>query len=364
MIRINRTDSLVIGKRPLGLDRGFKILIMIPAVYPAQTTGDEKQMAIAHAGHAELRVTDLDASRAFFTDVFGLYVSDETDEQVYLRAWQDWDHHTLLLTQASESGLEHVAWRVQSAADLYAYEKRLKDLGVEFEWQEGGKELGHGDSIRFLTPSAGIPMELYWEVERFVETDSAMQSKLPSHPQRYTGKGVSPRRFDHTNFLIDDVQAEQEWMSANLGIRHNYYLTSREGMRLGSWLACNNLSHEIAMMRNKEQSGSRLHHVGYYVDAPDQMVRAATILMDHEVEIEWGPGAHGTSGAMFLYCFEPSGNRVEVWTGGFLLFAPDWEPIRWDPGTAAIGLEMWGSPMPESYLTYGTPLKAAAAALG
>jgi catechol 2,3-dioxygenase len=45
-----------------------------------------------------------------------------------------------------------------------------------------------------------------------------------------------------------------------------------------------------------------------------------------------------------------------VWTGGFLLFAPDWEPIRWDLDKAALGLEMWGSVMPETYLTYGTPL--------
>ncbi len=72
-------------------------------------------------------------------------------------------------------------------------------------------------------------------------------------------------------------------------------------------------------------------------------------------------GAHGTSGAIFLYAFEPSGHRVEVWTGGLLLFAPDWEPIRWDRTTGPLGLEMWGSEMPATYLSYGTPLAAAAA---
>ena len=320
-------------------------------------------MAIAHVGHTELRVTDLEASRQFFTDVMGLYISDEDDTHVYLRAWQDWDHHTLLLTQADESGLEHVAWRVTAKEDLAAHEKQLRSLGIEYEWKEGGKELGHGDSLRFRTPGAGVPMELYWEVEAFVEKNAALQSKLPSHPQRYTGKGIAPRRFDHTNFLINDVQAEQEWLSENLGIKHRYFITSREGVRLGSWLSKTNLSHEIAFMRNKNQSGSHLHHIGYYVDSPDQMVRAATLLMENDIKIEWGPAAHGTSGAMFLYCFEPSGNRIEVWTGGFLLFAPDWEPIRWDPDTSPLGLEMWGSPMPDTYLTYGTKLAATKLAL-
>ena len=313
-------------------------------------------MAIAHIGHAELRVTDLEASRDWFMRVFGLFVSAETHNQVYLRAWQDWDHHTLVLTQADVSGLEHLAWRVSGPDDLAEHERRLRSLGVEVEWVEGGTELGHGDSIRFLTPVSGIPTELYWEVERYREADPAMQSALASHPQRYTGNGVAPRRFDHVNFLVDDVRAEQEWHTEALGIRHNYYVEGRDDMRLGSWLARTNLSHEIAFMRSRNQDGSRLHHVGYYLDAPDQLIRAATIIVENGTKLEWGPGAHGTSGAIFLYCFEPSGNRIEVWTGGFLLFAPDWQALRWDPERSSLGLEMWGSVMPESYLTYGTPL--------
>ena len=313
-------------------------------------------MPIAHVGHAELRVSNLEASRAFFTESYGLFVSDETDHQVYLRAWQDLDHHTLLLTQAEESGLEHVAWRVAAAEDLKTFEKQLNETGTETHWVEGGTELGHGDSLRFQTPVSGIPFELYWEVERYVERDPTMQSALPSHPQRFTGTGIAPRRFDHCNFLVNDVQAEQEWISEHLGIRHNYYLAGRDELRLGSWMAKTNLSHEIGLMRNGRQDGSRLHHLGYFVDAPDQLIRGATILMDAGYKIEWGPGAHGTSGANFLYVFEPSGHRVEVWTGGFLLFAPDWEPIRWDPERAPLGLEMWGSPMPDTYLNYGTEL--------
>ena len=115
-----------------------------------------------------------------------------------------------------------------------------------------------------------------------------------------------------------------------------------------------NISHEIAMMRNKSQNGTHLHHVAYFLDSPDQLLRAATILADNGVQIEWGPGQHGTSGAIFLYCFDPDGNRVEVWTGGFLIFAPDWEPIKWDAEVSRFGLELWGSNPPESYFTYGT----------
>jgi len=315
-------------------------------------------MGIAHVGHAELRVTDLEASRDWFTRVLGLFVSDETDGRVYLRAWQDWDHHTLVLTQAETSGLEHVAWRVDGPGELARFEQRLTEQAIPYTWVEGGTELGHGDSIRFRTPGAGVPTELYWEVERYVERDPQLQSQLASHPQRFVGRGVAPRRFDHVNVLVDDVRAEQEFHSDFLGIRHNYFVQGADDTRLGSWMAKTNLSHEIAFMRNREQDGNRLHHVAYYLDSADQLLRAATLVVDSGTPLEWGPGQHGTSGAIFLYCYEPSGNRIEVWTGGMLLFAPDWQPIRWDPEIGHLGLEMWGSDMPDSYLTYGTPLGA------
>jgi catechol 2,3-dioxygenase len=310
-------------------------------------------MAVAHIGHAELRVTDLERSRWFFTEVMGLYVSEEDDHHVHLRAWQDWDHHTLTISRADRSGVEHVGFRVEAPEELGRLERRLKELGVDHHWVEGGTEPGQGDGLRFMTPQ-GVPVELYWEVAPFLNRDPDLASKLPSHPQRFTGKGMSPRRFDHVNFLVDDVKGAQEWLTEVLGIHHRYYLESATGQRLGSWMSRTNLSHEIAFMRNKEQSGNFLHHVGYYVESPTELVRAATILADAGIQLEWGPGCHGTSGAIFLYCFEPSGNRIEVWTGGFLLFAPDWTPIRWDPETAPLGLELWGSGMPETYLTYGT----------
>ena len=171
-------------------------------------------------------------------------------------------------------------------------------------------------------------------------------------------RGIAPRRFDHVNFLVDDVAAEQQWLTQQLGIHHRYFVESTTGTRLGSWLSRTNVSHEVALMRNRNQSGPLLHHTAYYVDSPDQMLRAATILIESGVEIEWGPGCHGTSGAIFLYCFDPAGTRFEVWTGGMLIFAPDWEPIRWDPEVSDVAIELWGSAMPESYLVRGSEIVA------
>ncbi|CAN5720224.1 catechol 2,3-dioxygenase [soil metagenome] len=311
-------------------------------------------MTVAHLGHAELRVTDMERSRWFFTEVLGLYVSEETEEKVYLRAWQDWDHHTLILTKSDHPGVEHVGWRVEKPEDLGTHEKRLREMGLDYRWIEGGEEAGQGDGLRFMTPG-GMPFELYWERESYAEPEgSPLASRLPSHPQKFASRGVAPRRFDHMNFLVDKPGEEQEWMTRELGIHHRYYVQSESGDRLASWLSRTSISHEVAVQRNRNQNGALLHHAAYYLDSPDQLLRAATILADNDIEVEWGPGNHGTSGALFLYCFEPSGNRIEVWTGGFLIFAPDWEPIGWTQEKAELAYEFWGSAMPDTYLTYGT----------
>lgn len=304
-------------------------------------------MGIAHLGHFEIRVTDLQKSREFFTEIMGLIESDADDERVYLRAWQDWDHHTLTLKQSDSLGLEHVGWRVESADDLNEFATRFKNLGVDYEWFDAGRELGQAEAIRFVTPD-GHNMELYSGMQKYVAKDGD-SSPLPSHPSRYTGKGMFPRRIDHINLVANEVEPSQKWINDNLGIHLRYYSEGPDGKMTGSWLSKTNLSHDVAVMINRNGSGGKLHHVAYYIDSPEELLRGAKLLAENGIKIEWGPGNHGTSGATFLYFFEPSGNRVEVWTGGMLIFAPDWEPIRWTPDVMQGAFERWGSPMPEGY---------------
>lgn len=309
-------------------------------------------MKIAQAGHAEIRVKDLAASKSFFTETMGLYITEEDETSVYLRAWQDWEHHTLLLTKGETSALVHLGWRVEDPESLDQYAQQFKAMGLPHTWVEAGVEHGQGRGLRFASPS-GIPMELYWEIEKYHATDPELISALPSFPQKYPMKGMAPRRFDHFNIMANDVAQEQEWITQVLGIKHRYYMEGADGERRASWLSISNLSHDIAVMRNYSGSGGKLHHVAYYVDSPEELLRAATVAVEHGGRIEWGPGKHGTSGATFLYFFEPSGHRIEVWTGGMLIFAPDWKPIRWDQNSEVSGFDMWGTKAPDTYLNYG-----------
>ena len=50
----------------------------------------------------------------------------------------------------------------------------------------------------------------------------------------------------------------------------------------------------------------------------------------------------------------PCGNRIEIYTGGFLVLAPDFKPVIWNEETRGTGV-YWGAPLPDSFLNYATP---------
>ena len=43
--------------------------------------------------HACLNVRDLSVSKKFYTEIFGLQVTDESDTHIYLRAMEERGHH-------------------------------------------------------------------------------------------------------------------------------------------------------------------------------------------------------------------------------------------------------------------------------
>ncbi|OZB77964.1 MAG: 3,4-dihydroxyphenylacetate 2,3-dioxygenase, partial [Microbacterium sp. 14-71-5] len=48
---------------------------------------------VLRCAYMELVVTDLAASRVFYVDVLGLYVTEEDDEAIYLRSTEEFIHH-------------------------------------------------------------------------------------------------------------------------------------------------------------------------------------------------------------------------------------------------------------------------------
>ena len=161
---------------------------------------------IAKLGHVALVSADLEKSLWFFRDTIGLEETEVVDGVHYLRAWGDFEHHTLSITAGETSYIDHIGWRTKRPEDVTTFAKLLEDAGTEVRWLQAGEEVAQGEAIRFELPS-GHRFELYYDMEK-TPAEESRKSVLKNQTYKSWAKGVSPRRIDHVNLQTSVDNAE------------------------------------------------------------------------------------------------------------------------------------------------------------
>ena len=284
----------------------------------------------AHLGHAELLTPEPEKSLWFFTQVLGLTENGTSGDSVYLRTWDDYEHHSLKLTAAETSGIRRTGMRAASQEALRRRVARIEASGLGIGWQEG--DAGIGPTYLFRDPD-GHELELYWETEWY-RPPAELKPALKNQAQAYPARGVSVRRLDHVNYLA--AQTDDGTISAQ-------------------WLHFAQKSYDLVYTNDWTKANGRLHHIAFATDTRDDILKAADICIDRQVFIETGPHKHAIQQTFFLYVYEPGGNRIELCNPcARLVFAPDWEPITWTEAERATG-QAWGLATIPSFHTHGTP---------
>ena len=306
---------------------------------------------IAHLGHVELLTPRPEESLRFFTDLLGMEAVHTAGQSVWLRGFGDHAVATLKLTEAATAGVGHVAWRTVSPQALERRAAAIAATGLGTGWSNG--DFGHGRTYCFTDPD-GHRMEIYYEEQRY-EAPAAKRSALKNQPMRYPNHGVGVRRSDHLALLCRDVAANRAFVTDVLG------LTLREQVRydkgateIGSWMSSNPTHHELAYVVDIKGAAGRLHHFSLWVDDKADVLRAADLMRENGICIETGPSKHNNSQAFYIYVYEPGGNRIEVYTSGFFVYAPDFAPVIWDEESRGDGV-YWGADLPASFIEYATP---------
>ena len=104
---------------------------------------------IVRLSHAELNVTDLAWSRAFYADTLGLQITYEDSTHVYLRAMEERGHHCLILRKAEAGSVGVLGFKVWDEGDLDRAEAWFKSRGLPTTWIERpfmGRVVGHWSS--------------------------------------------------------------------------------------------------------------------------------------------------------------------------------------------------------------------------
>jgi catechol 2,3-dioxygenase len=299
----------------------------------------------------ELLTPKLEESTCFFVDIMGMVESGRMDDSIYLRGWDDYEHHSLQLTAALLPGIGHYALRASSPQALQRRVAVLEKVGLGLGWKDDS--VGHGPAYCFTDPD-GHKMEIYYETEWYKPPEN-LRPALKNQASRFPDHGIGLRRIDHINLLAKDVRSTRIFMQEALGGCLTEQVIFDDGSEKASWITFTNKSYDVAISEDWTGTRGRLHHITYAVDSREAILRAADICLEHGVFMETGPHKHAIQQTFFLYVYEPGGNRFEIANAGArLILAPDWQPIVWSEAERKKG-QAWGLPTIPSFHTHGTP---------
>ena len=305
---------------------------------------------LAHIAHAELLTPTPDESLRFFTDLFGMEVEHREGQSVFLRGWGEYQPYGLKLTEAPQPGIGHTAIRAWNPDALARRVAAIEATGLGEGWTEG--DHGHGAAYRFRDPD-GHAFELFYEQDRYAPPER-LRPRLKNVPQRHVDRGAAVKRIDHVNILAADVAANRAFAQDVLGFRLIEQVVLDNGAESGAWMTLTIAAHELIYTADHAGGHGRLHHLAWFVDTREELLRAADLFLDHDVPIEAAPSKHAVAQGMFLYVYEPGGNRVEVTTGTHFIYDPAYETIRWTEAERSRG-QAWGVKTIPTFHTYGTP---------
>ncbi len=287
---------------------------------------------VLRPGLIQLRVLDMDEAINHYQNILGLnIVCKGGDGRVYFKGWDEFDHHSVVLKPADTAGMDFVAFKVDSDQYLTDIEPKIVEWGLEVDHVAAGEQPGFGRRIGFTLPT-GHRIELYHDVESSEDNPGVKNPDI--YPKRPHGMGAS--RFDHLLCYGPNLGKAREFMIDVLGFYEPERVNMPEGEdSLATWLTCGMKAHDIAFVEYAEPG--KLHHAAFLLNDWNEVGQAADIISMNDVSLDIGPTRHGITRGQTIYFFDPSGNRNEVYCGGYAAY-PD-HPLRiWDYGQVGKGI--------------------------
>lgn len=297
---------------------------------------------ILRCASMELVVTDLAASREFYVDVLGLHVTEEDEQTVYLRSFEEFIHHNLVLRQGPTAAVAAFSYRVRTPEDVDRAEAYYQEMGCRTERRKDGFVKGVGDTVRVEDP-LGFPYEFFYETDHV--------ERLHMRYDLYSAGELV--RLDHFNQVTPDVPRGRKYLE-ELGFHVTEDIKDSEGTTYAAWMHRKGTVHDTALTGG---DGPRMHHVAFSTHEKHNIIQICDKLgaLRLSDRIERGPGRHGVSNAFYLYLRDPDGHRVEIYTQDYYTGDPDNPIITWDVHDNQRR-DWWGNPVVPSWYTDASPV--------
>jgi len=280
---------------------------------------------ILRIGEICIRVMDMDKAREHYVDRLGLHEILEEDGRLYLKAWDEWDHHSVVLRHADSPGLDYVAYKVYDDATLTDFAARVREFGLAVEEIPAGAYLKSGRRIQFVLPS-GHTMQLYADKEQVGNTMGHINPG--AIPEEGVIRGFNINRLDHVLLGGDELDENLRLFTEVFDFDLSEKLVDAEtGASLALFLTCSTKPHDIAFVLQPEKN--RFHHCSFLLESAHDVFKAADKIGRYRIPVDVGPNRHGITRGATIYFFDPSGNRNEVFAEGYVHY-PDTPTLIWD----------------------------------
>lgn len=295
-------------------------------------------------GLAQLRVLDLDKTLDFYKNVLGLNeVCRTADGRVCLKGYDEFDHHSVTLRLADEAGLDFVAFKVGCADELEKIKKDVETFGYPVDVVAADSDQpGFGKRYGF-TISTGHRFEIYSEVEL------ALQHPMIKNPDIWTEppRGMRAQRMDHFLLYGPNIAEAERFCTEVLGMFVPEVCNTPDGNRLAAWITGSNKPHDLAFVEYPKPG--KIHHLGFYLENWNDVGNAADWIALNHLKLDIGPTRHAITRGLSIYFWEPSGNRIEVYAGGYTAY-PDNPQRVWDSDQLGRGLFYYSGEVIPSFL--------------
>jgi len=295
-------------------------------------------------GLVQLRVLDLDKTLDFYKDILGLdEVYRTSDGRICLKTYDEFDHHSLTLRLADEAGLDFVAFKVGSPEELEKMKAGVEDFG--YPVREIGPESdqpGFGKRYAF-TICTGHQFQIYSDVA------PAEKGPLIKNPDiwREPPRGMRAVRLDHFLLYGPNIVEAERFCEEVLGMYVPEVCNTEDGSRLASWITGNNKPHDLAFVEYPKPG--KIHHLAYFLESWSDIGNAADLIAINHLKLDIGPTRHAITRGHSIYFWEPSGNRIEVYSGGYFAY-PDSPQRVWDAAQLGRGLFYYSGELIPSFL--------------
>jgi catechol 2,3-dioxygenase len=281
----------------------------------------------------DLGVTDLDATTAFFTDVWGLTLVTRDSASCHLRGTGPF-HHVLALHNRPRTEILRINLLTADRASVDSLHAVVAEQGTAHGAtsltaptdldQPGG---GYGFAFR---DGEGRNLAIVADIATHTDTDD--------EPDR-------PRKLSHVVLNADEPEASVALFTDLLGFRVSDRTRMHNFLRCGDTAAGLIDHHNIAIGNG---GGAMLNHIAFEMPDLESVMRGAGRCRDKGWPIEWGVGRHGPGNNVFAYFIGAEDIPVEFTAeveqvdDSYPTGAPDdW---GWPPGRS----DHWGITNPPS----------------